>query len=228
MKGGTRASLILVFAACHLAMVASTMIDSAWMGGGGARLLRLKGGIAQEELRKRAAMLRGSSQAEENRVANHERVAQTLIQDDVIVSELYGEEIRIPLSCVNEACVESPSFLFAAAAEGQADLVKALLQCGADMNVANEDGDTALHVSAYNGHVEIVRELVRAGSSPASSNNYGATPLHAAASGGRVEVVHELIKLGSVLHAEDKTGFTAADHADAAGYSELASMLTPQ
>ena len=55
--------------------------------------------------------------------------------------------------------VEHWTPLMFAAAEGQADVVRALLSHGANGAVTDDDGDTALDFARRNGHAEVVRLL---------------------------------------------------------------------
>ncbi|KAG8539619.1 hypothetical protein GDO81_020628, partial [Engystomops pustulosus] len=43
---------------------------------------------------------------------------------------------------------------------GRSDMVKVLLDCGADVNLAAEDGETALIIACQVGNVELVRLLL--------------------------------------------------------------------
>ena len=49
--------------------------------------------------------------------------------------------------------------LMFAAAEGQTDVIRVLLAHGADMKVADKDGDTALDFAEKNGHQEAAKIL---------------------------------------------------------------------
>jgi ankyrin repeat protein len=56
-----------------------------------------------------------------------------------------------------------------------------LLDAGAAIDHAGENGISALHAAAANGHVEVVRELIARGAAVASVDRRGATPLILAA-----------------------------------------------
>lgn len=43
---------------------------------------------------------------------------------------------------------------------GRMDMVKALLACGADVNIQDDEGSTALMCASEHGHVEIVKLLL--------------------------------------------------------------------
>ncbi|HDZ14916.1 hypothetical protein LCGC14_1776560 [marine sediment metagenome] len=66
--------------------------------------------------------------------------------------------------------------LISAASFGKNDIVKALIDAGADLNLKNNDGATALHTAAFFCHVEIVQLLIDAKADKTVKNNFGATP----------------------------------------------------
>lgn len=47
-----------------------------------------------------------------------------------------------------------------AVSHGRMDMVKALLACGADVNIQDDEGSTALMCASEHGHVEIVKLLL--------------------------------------------------------------------
>ena len=51
--------------------------------------------------------------------------------------------------------------LYVAAQLGKLDVVRTLLQAGADVGLAKKNGSTALHIAAAKGHLEVVKELIR-------------------------------------------------------------------
>lgn len=47
-----------------------------------------------------------------------------------------------------------------AVSHGRLDMVQMLLEAGADINIQDEDGSTALMCAAEHGHIEIVKHLL--------------------------------------------------------------------
>ncbi len=56
-------------------------------------------------------------------------------------------------------------------------MVRALIQAGAEINKAAENGETPLYTAAERGHEAVVRALIEAGADVNKSVNDGATPL---------------------------------------------------
>ncbi len=67
--------------------------------------------------------------------------------------------------------------LITAAARGNTEVAKLLLDAGADVDAANHDGSTALHTAAFLCRKDIVRALLEHGADTSVRNNTGGTAL---------------------------------------------------
>ncbi|KAK4141642.1 ankyrin repeat-containing domain protein [Dichotomopilus funicola] len=65
---------------------------------------------------------------------------------------------------------------------------------GANVNVANRQGATALHAAVIRGHLGVVDILLRAGANPDLADEVGDTPLHEAARRGHHQITERLVK----------------------------------
>jgi ankyrin repeat protein len=64
-----------------------------------------------------------------------------------------GAEVNV------QGALEGFTPLMTAAAEGLADVVRILLEAGANRDIKDQDGDTALTFARQNGHTEVVKLL---------------------------------------------------------------------
>jgi ankyrin repeat protein len=64
------------------------------------------------------------------------------------------------------------------------EMVKALIDKGADVNAKDKDGQTALMLAAGGGYTEIVKALIEKGADVNAKNNTGDTALSLAKKGG--------------------------------------------
>ena len=84
-----------------------------------------------------------------------------------------------------------------AASFGLAKIVRLLLSSGADVNVKDRDGWTALHWAAQNGHSAVVQLLLEKGADINAKDQDGRTALYWAAQNGHEAVVRLLTPLTS-------------------------------
>lgn len=148
-----------------------------------------------------------------------------------------------------ERGADADSAIRAAALHGEFESVKALLNCGArmDLSVAAalgrtdefervlpgaspEDRHLALTTASDFGHAEIVRLLLDSGEDPNRYNPVGGhshtTPLHQAAAAGHTDVVRLLVERGARLDLKDILWHaTPAEWARQAGQTAIESYL---
>jgi uncharacterized protein len=103
--------------------------------------------------------------------------------------------------------------------------IRTLLQTGADVNVAQIDGTTALHWAAYNDDAETVALLVKAGANVNAVNNYGVPPLAQACINGNAAIVKLLLAAGADPNATMKGGETVLMLAARSGNVEAVKAL---
>ena len=79
------------------------------------------------------------------------------------------------------------------------DIVKELLAAGADVNMQNRYGETALMTAVASKDLDTVKELITAGADVNMQNRYGETALYRASSNGSKHsgIVEELIAAGA-------------------------------
>src|SRR5262245_30841861 len=88
-----------------------------------------------------------------------------------------------------------------------------LIAQGADVNAAEADGATPLHLAAEREDRDVVRALLERGANPQAPNRYGVTPLSVAAATGNAAVLTLLLDAGAdpnTTAAEAETALMAA------------------
>jgi len=93
----------------------------------------------------------------------------------------------------------SPMMLCAAAATGDVALVKDFCDDGLNINSADYDGRTPMHIAASHGAVEIVQHLLAVGASVHATDRFGYTPLRDALEKGHTDVCELLLAAGAEL-----------------------------
>jgi ankyrin repeat protein len=128
--------------------------------------------------------------------------------------------------CVAVAVAQSGSAVADAAQRGDTAAVKTLLGKGADVNLAQGDGMTALHWAALNGDVATMNVVLGAGAKTASVTRIGNyTPLHLASSRGHGAAVARLLEAGGDARAATATGVQPLHLAAQAGNPEAVRAL---
>ncbi|NXO71439.1 ASB1 protein, partial [Phainopepla nitens] len=80
-----------------------------------------------------------------------------------------------------------------AATAGHGPCVDFLLRKGAEIDLVDVKGQTALYVAVVNGHLECTKILLEAGADPNGSRHHRSTPVYHAARVGRADILRELI-----------------------------------
>jgi hypothetical protein len=115
--------------------------------------------------------------------------------------------------------------LAAAAHQGQASVVEALLG-SADIDAqTGEDRFSALMLAARAGHREVAALLLDNGAKPNLQNAWGATALMLAAHQSRIDLVELLLARGAEAGLHDTEGWTALVWASRNGHTSIARLL---
>ena len=86
------------------------------------------------------------------------------------------------------------------------DVVRLLLDKGADVNQARNDGTTALYIVCQNGYVDTARLLLENGAAVDKADLHGTTPLAIAKRNGHTAIVELIEDHMYPLHAAARTG----------------------
>lgn len=116
--------------------------------------------------------------------------------------------------------------LMEAAQEGHVDLVKFVLEKGADVNATTGTGDTPLSFACENGHTDVADILLEVGAELEHESEGGRTPLMKAARAGHLCTVQFLISRGAdVNRATTTNDHTVLSLACAGGYLAAVELL---
>lgn len=129
------------------------------------------------------------------------------------------------LVCATTATAQSESNLVQAVKTGRTDIVQTLLEGGADPDIRQGDGATALHHAAHQNDVDSARLLIEAGATVSVSNELGATPLWLAATNGSAVMVERLLDAGADPNVALIMGETSLMTAARGGHLETVRLL---
>ncbi|KAH9096694.1 hypothetical protein LEN26_017413 [Aphanomyces euteiches] len=115
--------------------------------------------------------------------------------------------------------------LYYASKYGYINVVKALLDEGADMMLADKTSNTPLHIASNNGHFKVVKELLAHGASVGTTNENNSAALHRASWWGHIVIVKELLIYGASVYSVDENGDMALHCASARGNLEIVKEL---
>lgn len=137
------------------------------------------------------------------------------------IRELLGPELDV--NTVDKKFGKTP--LCWAAEYGQLEVVKLLLNHGADFSLADLIGRKPLLWAARYGYKRVVQLLLDRGDSVDSKDKNGRTPLSLAAREGHMDVVKLLIKYGDEIDSEDVKKQTPLSFAAMNGHLEIVLLL---
>ena len=115
--------------------------------------------------------------------------------------------------------------IIAAVFLGDAGVIRALLEAGANKEVIMKDGLNAMMIASRKGNTQIVCALLDAGADREVTNNDGETALMLASKYGHADVVRALLKAGANIEAKDNNGNTALIYASGKGHPKVVRAL---
>jgi ankyrin repeat protein len=134
-----------------------------------------------------------------------------------------NDNVKFVLETIGDVSAQDAngwSAVHLAASRGNSELMRLLLEKGADVNRActckgflDARDWTPLQMAARRGRTEIVQLLLSGGADVRQTNSRGATPLHEAVDGDAPAIVRALLDKGADARARDKEGKTPLDYA---------------
>jgi serine/threonine-protein phosphatase 6 regulatory ankyrin repeat subunit B len=120
---------------------------------------------------------------------------------------------------INAQCDSGLTALYIATLWSEDDVVKALIEHGANVNVADDNGWTALRIAAHFGRLTTVQALLGAPEININAqDSEGSTALYIAALNGNYDVVKELINHGANVNLANNDRWTPLISATGKGH----------
>ncbi|XP_011496279.1 PREDICTED: ankyrin repeat and KH domain-containing protein 1-like [Ceratosolen solmsi marchali] len=120
------------------------------------------------------------------------------------------------------------SALTLACYKGHLEMVKFLLEAGADREHKTDEMHTALMEASMDGHVEVARLLLDSGAQVNMPTDSFESPLTLAACGGHVDLAMLLIERGANIEEVNDEGYTPLMEAAREGHEEMIALLLSQ
>ncbi len=147
-------------------------------------------------------------------VAGRDLLARELTPRELSEADRHADKIRRAWDTWQRWAAADAEFslderLLAAARAGAVDEIKRLIEFGADPNVTDAAGRSALLLGAIDGRHDAVETLLRRGARVNTTDGEGRTALMWASEEGHETVAKILLRRGADINARDKHGKTA-------------------
>ncbi|NXJ93323.1 ASB3 protein, partial [Corythaixoides concolor] len=141
----------------------------------------------------------------------------------------FFESVRVLLEAgadPNEVTTDATTALFLAVENEDANVVKFLLQHGADVQGPHSwSGWNSLHQASFQGCTEIMKILLEKGASKECVDDFGITPLFVAAQYGQLESLRLLVSHGADINCQAKDKATPLLIAAQEGHTACVELL---
>ena len=132
----------------------------------------------------------------------------------------------LPRDIYDAANNEGMTALHYAAANGDINVVKILIENGADIKAQDTVlSRSVIHFAAESGNIDCIKYLTEKGADLLDRDTFGATPLHYAARNNKLEVVKFLVDKKVDYTAKDARGWTAMHYASDGGSIDVVRYL---
>jgi cytohesin len=144
-------------------------------------------------------------------VRNQTKIYKAIMDGDCRMTE----DLLTKESSVDVRLLLQRTALHVAAERGNDEIVRRMLDLGANHSLMDYRNDTPLHLAAGAGAVRIVESLLASGAIASAKNTFKESPLHALCSGGgaasaedRKIILSMLLDVGCGIDDQDSTGRT--------------------
>jgi len=144
----------------------------------------------------------------------------------ISIGFIFAVSLVIPVKANEADFTYPPTAIINASYRGDEEAVREILALGADKNVRDEFGDTALHVAMYQKNLTIVKLLLDYGFDPnARVVKNGNTPLHNAVAANNIGATRLLLQYGAIKNIRALDGLTPLDRARKSEKQEMVTLL---
>ncbi len=166
---------------------------------------------------------------EEEEAEEEENVHKKRRNNDFLAKKVDFNRIPVeflPLDVTDAANIDGMTALHFAAQNGDTDVVRYLVEHGADINAQDDIlSRSVIHLAAENGNLDCIKYLTEQGANLLDRDSYGATAFHYAARSNRLDVAKYLVSKKMDYTAKDVRGWTAMHYAASGGSLDIVKYL---